>query len=55
MQLGAIDPIKPEDLDMATLTQNTVKAKDSQEKAASELMQIKWLIVALLLVTLLKK
>jgi hypothetical protein len=47
MQLGAIDPIKPEDLD--------IKTKDSQDKAASELMQIKWLIVALLLVTLLKK
>lgn len=55
MMLGKLDPIKESDLDLNAVAKNSVLQQQSAEKMASELMQIKWILVALALIIILKK
>jgi hypothetical protein len=49
MQIGGLDPIKPEDLKTPVCGTSTVCESEKQ------LQQIKWLLVALIVIMILKK
>ena len=55
MHLGAITPIKESDLDVPSIAKNTQSANKHTEGMHSELSQIKWILVVLALIILLKK
>ena len=55
MQLGALPPLKISDLDVTSIAANSAKQTQSAEKTASELQQIKWILIALALIIILKK
>lgn len=48
MQIGGLDPIKPDEL------RNPIKGNELTE-AEKQLQQIKWLLVALIVIMILKK
>ena len=55
MQLGALQPLKETDLDVTSIAKNSAETNKHLEGTHSELTQIKWLLVALALIILLKQ
>lgn len=57
MQLGGIKPIRPEDWQMPSREGigATAPSEPIKDEAAAQLQQIKWLMVALLIIILIKK
>lgn len=55
MQLGAIKPIKAEDWRMPKTANHRPTQPEGKDESAAQLTQIKWLMVALLLIILMKK
>lgn len=57
MQLGGIKPIRPEDWQMPSRdgVGATAPPEPKKDEAAAQLQQIKWLMVALLIIILIKK
>lgn len=55
MQLGALQPLKETDLDVTSIAKNSAETNKHLQGTHSELTQIKWLLVALALIILLKQ
>ena len=55
MQLGALQPLKETDLDVTSIAKNSAESNKHAEGMHFELTQIKWILVVLALIILLKK
>ena len=55
MQLGALKPLQTSDLDVTSIAKNSAESNKHAEGMHSELTQIKWILVALALIILLKQ
>ena len=55
MHLGALEPLKESDLDVNSIASNSAENNKHAEKMQSELTQIKWILIALALIIILKR
>ncbi len=55
MQLGALEPLKESDLDVTSIAKNSAENNKHAEGMHSELTKIKWILIALALIIILKR